>query len=336
MSRRDRWIPTALPAIIRAQVRAKRAKIQQMEYSKDKWLPEVIKGLGPDAPESVVSNFGNSSWSLADIAKLETAPLYWVTEPMQRVALDASLDVPEIYPDRDAPTPTGFMAFAEPLPPLAGPHIDGLDDVTFLDKTRSRRSLGALLNAEYPVVAIKWNPETNNRLAITPYTWSSVAPPDHPSRPHPPVRPGPLMEIHTFYADRGHTQSVNDLDFSVPGADALTAFLTSTWILMMTPTVAVRKTIDPRTGGSAIPETKSSVPVVTTIDLRPLRHEVKTESHPETGRIYTTRWVVRGHWRQQAVGPGRLERRPTWIPSYIKGPEGAPLRASEKVMVWRR
>ena len=34
----------------------------------------------------------------------------------------------------------------------------------------------------------------------------------------------------------------------------------------------------------------------------------------------TSRWMVRGHWRAQACGRGRAERRPTWIAPYWKGP----------------
>ena len=53
-------------------------------------------------------------------------------------------------------------------------------------------------------------------------------------------------------------------------------------------------------------------------------------------RVYTRRWIVRGHWTHQAYGPGRESRRLQYIEPYIKGPEGAPLVATEKVMVWRR
>jgi hypothetical protein len=35
------------------------------------------------------------------------------------------------------------------------------------------------------------------------------------------------------------------------------------------------------------------------------------------------RHVVRGHWRNQAVGPAHADRRMTWIAPYWKGPEGA-------------
>ncbi len=44
-----------------------------------------------------------------------------------------------------------------------------------------------------------------------------------------------------------------------------------------------------------------------------------------TGRHLSKRFVVRGHWRNQAYGPRQSLRRPTWIAPHVKGPDGAPL-----------
>lgn len=49
------------------------------------------------------------------------------------------------------------------------------------------------------------------------------------------------------------------------------------------------------------------------------------ERHARAAREYHQRWLVRGHWRQQAHGPGRTQRRATWIDPYIKGPPEASL-----------
>jgi hypothetical protein len=38
------------------------------------------------------------------------------------------------------------------------------------------------------------------------------------------------------------------------------------------------------------------------------------------------RWVVSGHWRNQAYGPAMSLRRPTFIEPHLRGPEGAPIR----------
>lgn len=45
-----------------------------------------------------------------------------------------------------------------------------------------------------------------------------------------------------------------------------------------------------------------------------------------TKRQYRSRWIVRGHWRNQRVGAGRQEIRRTFVPPYVKGPDGAPLK----------
>lgn len=67
---------------------------------------------------------------------------------------------------------------------------------------------------------------------------------------------------------------------------------------------------------------------VTVIQLR------RTEAHREPGEslvAWSHRWVVRGHWRWQRVGPGRAERVRIWIAPHVKGPEGMPLVVPDKV-----
>jgi len=40
-------------------------------------------------------------------------------------------------------------------------------------------------------------------------------------------------------------------------------------------------------------------------------------------------WIVRGHWRNQVHGAGRIGRKRIWIQPYWKGPEHAPMRMRE-------
>lgn len=42
-------------------------------------------------------------------------------------------------------------------------------------------------------------------------------------------------------------------------------------------------------------------------------------------RSYSRRWVVSGHFRNQAHGPGHSLRKLIWIPPYIKGPDDVPI-----------
>lgn len=52
--------------------------------------------------------------------------------------------------------------------------------------------------------------------------------------------------------------------------------------------------------------------------------------------VHDHRWVVNGHWRWQAHGTARSQRRLTWISPYVKGPEGAPLKPHTTVRAWVR
>lgn len=68
-----------------------------------------------------------------------------------------------------------------------------------------------------------------------------------------------------------------------------------------------------------------------------LRRIDPNPSHTETSLIeWTHRWMVGGHWRQQVCGPGRSQRRPTWIGPHIKGPPCKPLVLKGKVTAWVR
>lgn len=255
-------------------------------------------------------------------ATYETAPLYWVTAPMARVALDASQDVPEVSMDRDAPSPAGLLALAEPLPPL--PTEMAIDPHKVKD-----------MRFELPVSALMWRVE-EGKLAISALCWKG-----HVPRDFQPLTPGPLppslVEIITIRIPRHQTMALDDKTFEGRAeTHNLLSFLSTAWVLMMTPTLAQRKTIDPKTGGAPWPGSEDSIPLVTTIDLRPLHRTDTSEADPEAKSTLMHRFAVRGHWRNQAYGPGYSEHRMTWIPAYIKGFDGAPLLASDKVMVWRR
>lgn len=47
---------------------------------------------------------------------------------------------------------------------------------------------------------------------------------------------------------------------------------------------------------------------------------------PDRPVDWAWRWAVRGHWRQQPIGPARSQRRPVWIHPYVKGPDDRPFK----------
>lgn len=51
-----------------------------------------------------------------------------------------------------------------------------------------------------------------------------------------------------------------------------------------------------------------------------------SKAESQGGHIeWRKRWLVRGHWRNQACGPGMTLRKRRWIDPYVKGPEDMPL-----------
>lgn len=329
--RKDRWGPSALPGLARAQARAERekyTKYQQYFRAKrhdprspqtwEKYLDSLVHMT--DIP-SVQNSTREDVFYMHQVAGvLETTTLYWVTAPMTQVAMQGSEKVPEIYPDRDMPTPTGLMAFEKPLPPLYG-----FAWGTFGNTVKQP--------SDSPISALLWRTDGDD-VVVTARIWighHAPLPPNTTQRtPYEPLHTAGVVRI-----PRRRAQNLDELDVE-PEDRYLMAFLSTAWVQMMTPTLAQRTTIDPKTGGTPRPGVPASPPLVTTIDLRPIRHTDFSESDEKTGTVFTHRFVVRGHWRNQAYGTGHAQHRMTWIPAYIKGPESAPLLPTEKVMVWRR
>ena len=64
-----------------------------------------------------------------------------------------------------------------------------------------------------------------------------------------------------------------------------------------------------------------------------LRRAMAEQGHSDLGddateserRSYSHRWLVSGHFRNQAYGPGHSLRKVIWIPPHLRGPEDAPL-----------
>lgn len=85
-----------------------------------------------------------------------------------------------------------------------------------------------------------------------------------------------------------------------------------------------------------------------TLDRSTVRRAERSKVEPEVNVIYLRgsspsqgdgsgegryhhRWIVSGHWRSQPYGPGRSLRRPVWVRPHVKGPDGAPMLAGERV-----
>lgn len=123
-----------------------------------------------------------------------------------------------------------------------------------------------------------------------------------------------------------------DPDQLAQDEEGVLQILGALWLLMGEERVCETTTLTTRarrpariaSGGSAGGGDFESVVVV---DLHPRSVPAQRDVAEGGDRIYRRRWWVEGHWRQQACGPNRSERRPMWIAPYVKGPEGAPFTA---------
>jgi hypothetical protein len=70
---------------------------------------------------------------------------------------------------------------------------------------------------------------------------------------------------------------------------------------------------------------RSAAPVRIVTWRGPQGQRATTDAALETGRHQTVRYPVKKHWRHQAHGPGRTERKWIMIPGHWRGPEDGPL-----------
>lgn len=235
-------------------------------------------------------------------AGLSSASLYWVSKDMTQLALDGSHDLPEWTPAAVWPDSRGVMVWAGQLP-----------KITSRDHG-SRRLRG-----------VAWVPVAGALMVLL------LTDDDLPGSADAPLLVLDSMTLPTTASPK----MMFDGSAPIPEQGPILALLGATWIMMQEPTVAERRSLEPsRKDATREERAGRSRPLVTTIDLRTLRH-VSTTEPGEGKRHLSVRFLVRGHWRQQ-YHPSDRSRRPRFIAPYIKGPEGAPLQATEHVMVWRR
>lgn len=103
------------------------------------------------------------------------------------------------------------------------------------------------------------------------------------------------------------------------------------WLLMQQRIATITEQRPDRASERRLRRAGKPVDAVRVITLRHPEHH----GYPTSDRTYHHRWVVRGHWRKQWY-PSQERNIPIWITPYVKGPDGAPLLAGEKVYAWRR
>lgn len=319
--RRPTWGPSLVPAARRDLVRSLAAEAARVTAIR---VPDHLLNA-----DELRENFARNVEDLDRIrAAAIAADLFWVAAPMGRAALDASQDVPALRRE-DVPARAGLMVFEESLPAWDTSEIGGL--------ALRRGTDVEEYTAPVPVDAILWTvhgPTIDIDLLTRPRNLPL------------PLHGVESAHLTSFVHVRAPLPSRFGEGMPALGPEGVVlggawegpaALLAAAWVMMMNPTVAQRRTLNPSRPTQAAPsENTDRGREVTVIDLRPLRHVTDDEPEP-SGRKLTTRHLVRGHWTNQPHGPGGELRRLQWIASYIRGPEGAPWRTTaETVYAWRR
>lgn len=115
--------------------------------------------------------------------------------------------------------------------------------------------------------------------------------------------------------------------------ESLVALLGAAWTflndLKLTERTPRRVTANPMAAHKR--KRKHKPETVQIINLRRETYEHQQRSGGGSDREFQCRWFVKGHWRQQRVGPGRTQRKPVYIAPYIKGPADKPLK-TERIL----
>jgi hypothetical protein len=134
---------------------------------------------------------------------------------------------------------------------------------------------------------------------------------------------GWLIPVHTRHLPDGHT---------ITGADPL-APLAATW-LIIAQHLARDEPTTPEPGlRRSYQRARRPAPDIRIVRIKPAAR--RTTTNPATaGRAQPAhRFWVSAHTRHQAYGPGRTLRRDVTIDPYLKGPDGAPIKASTTIRV---
>ena len=329
------WAATSMPIIRRQWCYA-------MEAAADLTFEEYRNALPPGAPpervaqmrkiERLIDKFAATADTIrTEAAALRTAELYWVSRDMVDVALEASKSLPEWTPEAAMPAATGLLCWAK----SAGTVSSGVPTQEAVEMDLNRpgvtsrpldREVATII--DIPWDAIWWWLRPDGLLQLTPASRAE----QNAAVLRMANTSSPLWGAHTIMIrpDVPRTEEANGGESAYPFISALGA----AWLLMAQTNIAETRTIGPAPEPRPRPDptegTDTAAPVpprpslVTIVDI--LRAQRQSRA-ADSGRTYSHRFPVSGHWRQQAYGPGLSQRKPRYIGDYLKGPADAPLIA---------
>ncbi|MEZ3180751.1 hypothetical protein KYY02_19285 [Streptomyces pimonensis] len=247
---------------------------------------------------------------------LEVGELFWVQQDMAALAMHAGEQLAAArWATADRPAPCGLLYWQDGIGHMEAQGV------------------------QVPVEACAWGPYQDELLVWLLMSRDRLVAEAAAARPELEVVVEKIPPLIPIYAATipvtAEPLPMAQLDSEMP--QPVVAALASAWLLMQQPLLIdrTRERADKPTA-RAYARDGLPAPEVTVVDLR--RQYTPQDQDPDretAGWHYKHRWVVSGHWRN-AWRPSVQEHRKVWVPSHVKGPEGAPLLSTEKVNVWRR
>lgn len=325
--RRYQWAAAVVPLMAASLVKEGRREAAHVGG-----LADLAAARGLD--EFAVKLRRNAAAAARDAAGVAGADLFWVTEPMARLAMDASQDIPVLTAD-SAPADDGLLVLEKPLPPWDTTVIGGL-------ALRDGQRTDIPHTDPVDVDALQW--------ALTPTDQGQELTVGLLCRPQRLPLPllanqGPFLAPFATLTTGLPVSTRTVLSLGEAGASTdpehvgVLSWLVTAWTFMATPSVATTSPANPPTGRRPATSRQTRNREVAIVDLRPARRTLldpRSDHDTQTPRRrLTSRHVVRGHWTHQPHGPGHSLRRLQWIDDYIRGPSDAPLVTRTHVWAWR-
>lgn len=253
---------------------------------------------------------------------LHEAPLTWIERDFCEMIRGTMGTVPQWSLEQAMPTRSGLVAFAVPLFSAA-----------WNADTNNQRY-------QVPIDAIMWqctgdmvNIRALSRLGEARETLS-------------PLREGipwdevfaSTTHIQTLLGKETETEIVVAEGFSgdAAGSEQLIGALGAMWLLMAQPTVVEEANpVQMRVKRSGVSPGQSPKATVQ-VNVRSLVRKRRAGHGGGRRGKATTRWWVRGHWRQQAWGKDRKLRKPVFIEPHTAGARDAEVVEKPNVTVWKK
>lgn len=266
------------------------------------------------------------------VDNLTRAALWWISPDMTQLAATAARTLPQWTPKRAVPHSSGVVVWCG-------------DTITVTHPITESR---------VPVRAAYWF-VYRNRLYVTAYTDTAAL----PKGTQPKSAKG-LCEAGVFTIPL--TKWIPANNTTARDTYHVLQLLGATWLLAGQDSLTEKKPIRGQgkhskyihmevTDGAGKQVSTQNVSLISIIQLKTHRHSngqpaaadsvSAANQSPDTtdgvgdgeqdagrGKVFHVRWVVRGHWRQQAVGPNHSEHKPVFIAPHVRGPQGAPLKTT--------